>query len=104
VSVDGECGFILTTGRDKHTFQAKDANERDSWVYALELERADALEIQQSVIYSKGYREAMGKFKKDYESLEHDCKAPPPSISRWQYTNFTILRSQHPPLIRYIPD
>lgn len=58
VTKAGENEFQFKVGKDKHTFQAKDADERNGWIVAVEKDREVALSSKEAITGSAGYKES----------------------------------------------
>ena len=56
--------FIFKVNGQKHTFQAANAAERDSWFVALEAKAAEAKAEKETIVASEGYKAELEKLSK----------------------------------------
>ncbi|KAJ5707064.1 hypothetical protein N7488_006865 [Penicillium malachiteum] len=61
---EGSNEFIFKVGTQKHTFQASNAAERDSWVVAIEAKSAEAKAQKETITSSEGYKAELEKLTK----------------------------------------
>lgn len=61
---EGSTEFLFKVNGTKHTFQAANAGERDSWVAALEAKIADAKSEKEAITGSEGYKAELEKLTK----------------------------------------
>ncbi|KMK62514.1 conserved lysine-rich protein [Aspergillus fumigatus Z5] len=61
---EGANEFIFKVNGQKHTFQAANAAERDSWFVALEAKAAEAKAEKETIVASEGYKAELEKLTK----------------------------------------
>jgi hypothetical protein len=61
---DGANEFLFKVNGQKHTFQASNAAERDSWFVALEAKTAEAKAEKETIVASEGYKAELEKLTK----------------------------------------
>lgn len=61
---EGSLEFLFKVNGHKHTFQAANAAERDSWVLALETKVPEAKAEKEAVTSSEGYKAELEKLTK----------------------------------------
>ncbi|KAF4214924.1 hypothetical protein CNMCM8980_008847 [Aspergillus fumigatiaffinis] len=61
---DGANEFLFKVNGQKHTFQAANAAERDSWFVALEAKAAEAKAEKETIVASEGYKAELEKLTK----------------------------------------
>ncbi|KAJ5732713.1 hypothetical protein N7493_004194 [Penicillium malachiteum] len=61
---EGSNEFIFKVGTQKHTFQASNSAERDSWVVAIEAKSAEAKAQKETITSSEGYKAELEKLTK----------------------------------------
>lgn len=64
VTKEGSNEFMFKVGGHKHTFQAGNAAERDSWVVAIEAKAAEAKAEKDNITTSEGYKAELEKLTK----------------------------------------
>ncbi|KAI6717001.1 hypothetical protein JHW43_000467 [Diplocarpon mali] len=64
VTEEGTTDFVFTLGGSKHIFKAGTTAERDTWVSALKIKVAEAVEIASSVAGSEEYKKALADLTK----------------------------------------
>ncbi|EZF27033.1 hypothetical protein A7C99_1461 [Trichophyton rubrum] len=64
IAKDGSNEFIFKLHGQKHTFQATDADERDSWIAAIEAKSAEGKAAKEEIVGGEGYKSELEKFTK----------------------------------------
>ncbi|CDM36751.1 hypothetical protein DTO013E5_2873 [Penicillium roqueforti] len=64
VTKEGTHEFLFKVGGHKHTFQAANTAERDSWVVAIEAQATEAKAEKETIISSEGYKAELEKLTK----------------------------------------
>ncbi|KAJ5730034.1 uncharacterized protein N7483_004542 [Penicillium malachiteum] len=64
VTKEGSNEFIFKVGSQKHTFQASNSTERDSWFVAIEAKSAEAKAQKETITSSEGYKAELEKLTK----------------------------------------
>ncbi|EFE42659.1 conserved lysine-rich protein, putative [Trichophyton verrucosum HKI 0517] len=62
ITKDGSNEFIFKLHGQKHTFQAADADERDSWIAAIEAKSAEGKAAKEEIVGCEGYKSELEKF------------------------------------------
>ncbi|KAJ9228881.1 hypothetical protein DTO169E5_9035 [Paecilomyces variotii] len=78
VSKEGSSEFIIKANGQKHTFQAASAEERDSWIAAVEAKATEAKAEKEAITSSEGYKAELEKLNKgaEPEAAKKDESAP----------------------------
>ncbi|KAL1857345.1 hypothetical protein Plec18170_003467 [Paecilomyces lecythidis] len=78
VSKEGSSEFIIKANGQKHTFQASSADERDSWIAAIEAKATEAKAEKETITASEGYKAELEKLNKgaEPEAAKKDESAP----------------------------
>lgn len=58
---EGSNEFLFKWNGQKHTFQAANAGERDSWVAAVEAKSAEGKADKEAIVGSEGYKTELEK-------------------------------------------
>lgn len=64
ITKESSTEFLFKVNGVKHTFQAGNTSERDSWVAALEANSADAKAQKETITGSEGYKKELEKLSK----------------------------------------
>ncbi|KAM5429935.1 hypothetical protein McanCB56680_001501 [Microsporum canis] len=64
VTKDGHNEFVFKLNGHKHTFQAATAEERDSWIAAIEAKSAEGKAAKEEIVGGEGYKSELEKFTK----------------------------------------
>lgn len=64
VTKEGSSEFLFKVNGHKHTFQAANATERDSWVVAIDAKAAEAKAEKEAITSSEGYKAELEKLSK----------------------------------------
>lgn len=64
ITKESSTEFLFKVNGVKHTFQAGNTSERDSWVAALETKSADAKSQKETLTGSEGYKKELEKLSK----------------------------------------
>ncbi|EGE08556.1 hypothetical protein TEQG_07572 [Trichophyton equinum CBS 127.97] len=64
ITKDGNNDFVFKLHGQKHTFQATDADERDSWMAAIEAKSAEGKAAKEEIVGGEGYKSELEKFTK----------------------------------------
>ncbi|KAG8205379.1 putative Conserved lysine-rich protein [Trichophyton interdigitale] len=64
ITKDGNNDFVFKLHGQKHTFQAADADERDSWMAAIEAKSAEGKAAKEEIVGGEGYKSELEKFTK----------------------------------------
>ncbi|EZF29033.1 hypothetical protein H101_07280 [Trichophyton interdigitale H6] len=64
ITKDGNNDFVFKLHGQKHTFQAADADERDSWMAAIEAKSAEGKSAKEEIVGGEGYKSELEKFTK----------------------------------------
>lgn len=64
VTKEGSSEFLFKVNGHKHTFQAANATERDSWVAAIDAKAAEAKAEKEAITSSEGYKAELEKLSK----------------------------------------